>query len=388
MAFLEMAIKGPPAANQLEVCVFGPNYGECIVVHLGNGHWVVVDSCLQDGVPGAIAYLTALGVDPGQAIKVVLATHWHDDHFKGLSEILAVAPDAHIWIASPLTDREFLRFVTRVSTNKTAVAGNKLAEFSKIVDEIARRRAAGLVTFGFASSKSLIFRLDASASGHGFPCDVMALSPSPGDYLNFLERIAANMPQARQTKRTVPSPSPNDVSVAAIVSAGPISILLGADVENSGKPTSGWEAILAAHAIQPIGPRASLYKIAHHGSQTAYNFDIWASLLVGDPLAVLTPWRRGRRRLPTPQDVRLILDLSSQAFATASDARSRRRRGNRPPGVLRFLRENEPRIRVRSLTAPFGAARFRTLDFQGSWSHELFGAASHLSRMVRTPAVR
>jgi hypothetical protein len=389
MPFSEIEAGGLPLPDQIEVIVFGPNYGECIVVHLGNGNWIVVDSCIYERAPVAIAYLRALGLDPAKSIKVVIATHWHDDHYKGLSQILAAAPAAHVWISSALTNLEFFRFAARMKKNKTATAGSKLTEFSRIIDEIRRREGVGLLSFGFAASRSSIFRLDSGNSGHGFSCEVMALSPAHGDILNFLTRIAANMPRAKQTKRVVPSPSPNDVSVAALISVGPLSILLGADLENSGNATAGWEAVLGAHKHQSIGPKASLYKIPHHGSETAHNFEVWDKLLVANPLAILTPWRKGRGRLPTSTEAKNILDLSKDAFATASDARSRRLRGDRPPGVVRFLRENEPRIRLRSLNAPFGAVRFRTSNIaSGKWERELFGSACHLGQLVRSRPVR
>lgn len=177
--------------------------------------------------------------------------------------------------------------------------------------------------------------------------------------------------------------------MATLVSIGPLGILLGADLENSGEPTAGWEAVLGAQDHQPFGPKASLYKIPHHGSQTAHNSDVWEKLLVANPLAVVTPWRKGRGRLPTPEDAKNILHLSKDTFVTAADARTRRLRGLRPAGVLRFLRENEPRIRVRSLNTPFGAVRFRTTDIQsGMWERELFGAACHLREFVRTRSVK
>jgi hypothetical protein len=322
MPFSEMHTGGQPAPDQIEVCVFGPGYGECIVVHLGNGNWVVVDSCLNEGEPVAIAYLQALGVDPARSIRAVIATHWHDDHYKGLSQILTKAPAAHIWISSVLTDQEFLRFAMRMDKNKTAIAGHKITEFVKIIEEISRRRAAGQLTYGLADARTSIFRIDSSISGHGHSCEVLALSPSHGDTLEFLERIAANMPRARQTKRAVPSPSPNRASVATLISVGPLGILLGADVENSGRPTAGWEAILGAHKLHTIGPRASLKKASHHGSENAHNKAVWEDLLSANPLTVLTPWRKGDRRLPTPDGVRNILRLSPDAFSTAADARS------------------------------------------------------------------
>jgi glyoxylase-like metal-dependent hydrolase (beta-lactamase superfamily II) len=148
MPFSEITAIGPPRPDQIEICVFGPSYGECIVVHIGNGHWIVVDSCLYAATkePVSLAYLRALGIDPASAIKAIIATHWHDDHCRGLSQVLLAAPTAHVWIASALTDFEFLRFAARMGKNNTAIAGNKLKEFSKIIDDINSRHSAGLLT--------------------------------------------------------------------------------------------------------------------------------------------------------------------------------------------------------------------------------------------------
>jgi hypothetical protein len=390
-SFSEMAAIGPPRLDQIEICVFGPNYGESIVLHLGNGNWVVVDSCIHADTnePVSLAYLRAIGIDPATAIKAIIATHWHDDHYKGFSQIFSAAPAAYIWIASVLTEREVIQFVSRIGKNKTTVAGNKLSEFSKTIAEILRRHEAGLLSFGFATARTRIYSLSPVLSGHGFLSEVRALSPSHGDVLNFMKRIMADMPRSRQTKRAAPSPQPNHISIATMISVGTTtSALLGADVENSGEPTAGWEAILGAHNHSPLAPVATVYKISHHGSQNAHNPEVWRQLLSPNPLAALTPWRKGRGRLPTRDGIAEIVSCTPFAFATAADARTRRQRRERPPGVLRALRENK-RLRLRSLQAPFGAVRFRTLDLNsGSWQHELFGAACHLRQYRKAPAVR
>jgi hypothetical protein len=200
-----------------------------------------------------------------------------------------------------------------------------------------------------------------------------------------MSRLAADMPRSRQTKRAVPSPQPNHLSMATMISVGSTSVLLGADVENSGTATAGWEAILGAHHQSALTPGATIYKIPHHGSQNAHNADVWLHLLKPNPLAALTPWRKGRGRLPTREGVAEIVSRTPFAFATAVDARTRRERRGRPPGVLRSLRENR-RIKLRSLEAPFGAVRFRSVDLSaGGWQHELFGSACHLSQYRRAP---
>ena len=50
--------------DEIEVSVFGPGKGECIVLHVGSGRWVVVDSCIEPGDSWSVAerYLRGLGV--------------------------------------------------------------------------------------------------------------------------------------------------------------------------------------------------------------------------------------------------------------------------------------------------------------------------------------
>jgi hypothetical protein len=48
-------------------------------------------------------------------------------------------------------------------------------------------------------------------------------------------------------------------------------------------------AVLENHRTHTFGAKASLYKIAHHGSETAYNADIWVERLIANAYSVLTP---------------------------------------------------------------------------------------------------
>jgi hypothetical protein len=251
MPFSEVAKIGPPAPDQIEVSIFGPNFGECIIIHVGNNRWIVVDSCEYPGIVGgpvALRYLGELGINAAAAVERIIVTHWHSDHCAGISQIVATCPNASIWIASALTTREFMRFVKRLSKNKTTTAPLKTAEFSKIFDELLKRKKAGLPTYGVATQNSLIQHASASELAHGGALRIIALSPSHGDQLDFLTRIAAQMPRGGKPKRSLGSPTPNEVSVASLLEIGDAAILLGADLENS-KPSSGWEAVVAAIAL-------------------------------------------------------------------------------------------------------------------------------------------
>jgi Metallo-beta-lactamase superfamily len=307
MPFSEVTRIGPPAPDELEITVFGPSFGECIVVHFGSNRWFVVDSCLYPGIDGAVAlsYLMALQLDVRSVVENILITHWHDDHCKGVSQLVEECPQAAVWIASTLTNIEFLRFVKRLSKNKALAAGTRTKEFSAVFDLLFRRRETGASNFGFASQRSVMHEAKGSQLNHGADFRLIALSPSHGDHLDFMTRLAELMPRARRQKGSLGSPSPNEISVAALMQVGEEAILLGADLENS-KPGSGWDAVVSANRASPFGPKASVYKIPHHGSLTAHNVDIWSEMLGGDPIAVLTPWSRGRGRLPEQAGIRQL----------------------------------------------------------------------------------
>ena len=70
-----------PRPYELEVSIFGPGVGECIVIHLGDGQWMIVDSCLDPSSKQSVSlqYLENLGVDIATAVKVVLVTHWRSE---------------------------------------------------------------------------------------------------------------------------------------------------------------------------------------------------------------------------------------------------------------------------------------------------------------------
>jgi beta-lactamase superfamily II metal-dependent hydrolase len=380
MPFSEVAKIGLPAPDQIEVSIFGPNFGECIVAHFGSNRWIVIDSCEYPGISGgpiALRYLGELGVNASTAIERIIVTHWHSDHCTGISQIVAACPNASIWLASALTTPEFMTFVKRLSKNKTTTAALKTAEFTNILDELLKRKKAGLPTYGVASQNSLIQHAPASELAHGGAFRLVALSPSHGDHLDFLNRVAAQMPRAGKPKRSLGSPTPNEVSVVSLLEIGDAAVLLGADLENS-KPSSGWEAVVAANRYSRFGPKAGVYKIPHHGSLTGHNTDVWAEMLESSPIAVLSPWRLGRGRLPVREGVKAITAHTRNAYATTAEGGSRARK--RHPSVQSFFRSNN--IRVHSLEAPTGFVRLRKRQGE-RWSIELFGAACRLDEFIR-----
>jgi len=141
-----MSLSVPPRPDELEVSLFGPGIGECVVVHVGGGEWITVDSCEDPAThaPAALAYLRSLGVDPGTQVKRVIVTHWHDDHMRGAAGVLAAATSAKFFCSAALSTKEFLSFIASSSALNTKSDGSSgVAEFSAIMDILQARRAGG-----------------------------------------------------------------------------------------------------------------------------------------------------------------------------------------------------------------------------------------------------
>lgn len=99
----------PPDPAEIEVAMFGPGYGESILVHIGNGEWLVIDSFLDpDRRPSALVYLERLGHNPAKAIKLIVATHWHDNHIRGMGRLVESGSSARFCCAGALRSSEFL----------------------------------------------------------------------------------------------------------------------------------------------------------------------------------------------------------------------------------------------------------------------------------------
>lgn len=363
-----------PKADQLEVTLFGPGYGECILVHLGNGHWIIVDSCLDSSTfqPAAISYLEDIGIDPARAVKLVIATHWHDDHIGGMSKLVSFCSGAKFCCSSALGKEEFLAMVRAYDKRHMIVSGPGVREVNEVF-EILRERDEPATS---ASPNKVILYLKSGDTGHGQECKVWTLSPSEKQYQKFLTELTVLMPKVKETKFRCTPQAPNHLSVVTWVEIGDTAILLGGDLEETGEAGTGWSVIVAS-AERPRG-RASIFKIPHHGSVTAHNDDVWGQMLVTLPFAILAPWNRGWK-LPSPEDVARINDLTPEAYTSGKLKFPPVKR--RPSPVERTLREAG--IKLRRAEPTTGVVRLRNGGRADptTWQVQLFKDACHLSEV-------
>jgi len=336
-----------PALNELEVTVFGPGYGESVAVHLGYKRWIVIDSCLdsRSGKPAVLAYFDRIGIDPATAVKLVVATHWHDDHVGGLPELLEACEEASFACAAPLASEQFLQ-VMAVFNQRPLTSAPGLSEIQQVFKILMRRNRQPKFTMGDMP----LLRLESVGA---IPvATVTALSPVNSEYsrfLQFLGQFVVN--DTMTTKYIFPDPASNDLSIATWVEVGQISLLLGADLEEHKVPARGWSAVLSS-TTRPTG-LAVLFKIPHHGSINGHHDDVWTAMLASDVVAVLTPWNRGRK-LPQLSDCQRISARVREAYATSQTLSPAK---VRPQAVQRTLRES--RIKIEPTEWPTGFVTLR-----------------------------
>ena len=350
----------PPKHNVMEVTLVGPGYGECILLHIGNGSWVIVDSCIgADSRPAELAYLHDMGLDPPEVVHLIVTTHWHDDHIRGIGELVEVCDDAIFCCASALRKQEFLAMMDSIASRPMSQVGSGMQELYKVRSLLEERSAKPV----FAIANRRIFSRDG--------CEIWSLSPFDKEVDSFLQEIDHLRPQERETKRRTPTLTPNKIAVVLLIKVGDTAILLGSDLEGR-----GWLDILAAHERPDC--KASIFKVPHHGSQNAHEDRVWSEMLHSEPIAAITPWRKGGRSLPTKSDVKRILSFTRKAYSTAPfDIPSPKPARRRNRTVEKTIREASKRIN-RVAPSPGMIRLRRRFGSQLDWDIETFAPACQL----------
>ncbi len=309
-----MTLGTPPLYDELEISVFGPGRGECILVHMGYNEWCMIDSCIGRGklLPAAVDYLNELGEAALNGVLLVLATHWHDDHILGIAASLRAFTNARFACSTALKTEQFIALV-QLQT-KALQSDSGVDEFGEILKILRDRKPSQLsdklITPMWAiQDRQLLYRNQGERT---FSAKITALSPSDGTVKLALNQIANLMPRPDQQQRRITNRPPNEASVVLLIEVGNRRALFGADLEHSGRAGEGWLAILdSSQTAQP----AQIFKVAHHGSPNADCPDVWQRLLNPNPIAVLTPFTSGKG-LPQDKDIARLKDRTPYLYCT------------------------------------------------------------------------
>lgn len=351
-----MTLSGLPADDELEISVFGPGVGESIILHVGGGKWTVVDSCLdpESRQPIALKYLRQLGVALENVVAII-ATHWHDDHTKGLAEIVRQCTRAEFFCSTAVREEEFLSLVAAAPRLQLKTGlGSGVDEMYDVLTYLAETKRP----VSFRAENQIIYR-----SSDPVSCQIEALSPSSTSQLRALLALA---PKAFEAKGAIPNPGPNELSVALHVSFGQAGALLGADLETGSSDKVGWRAIVR----NPLNTHAAvgIVKVPHHGSAGADHEPAWAKLVAPQAHLAVTPFNSSS--LPKDTDVARLKSRSANVFHASP---GRRKKAQLDKATERTLGD----IKIFERSKTMGRIRFRARA-TGEIVWDLDGAAKQL----------
>lgn len=300
----------------------------------------------------------------------MIATHWHDDHIRGLGKTFKACDSAEFVCSSALKSDEFLTLVDAYSTH-SMIEGTGIQEMWEIIKELLVRKMSGASYF--ALHWAIADRPLWKKSAENTTLTIYALSPSDAAVLAAKLDIGRLFPSDRETQRALLATSPNRSAVVIWANIGDYNILLGADLEEVGDSCSGWTGILNS-SLRPSG-RAFYFKIPHHGSITAHHPTVWSDMLHSNPVATLTPYVNGSTRLPTNTDISRISSLTNKVFTTTPPERTvtiKKRSGI----VDKTIKETV--LSIKRLYPSIGHVRMRVKP-DGEERIELFGSAYRLN---------
>jgi beta-lactamase superfamily II metal-dependent hydrolase len=280
--------------------------GECLIIHLGFGEWMIVDSCINGMTGRAIAldYLESISVDVSKQVKFVLVSHWHDDHIRGVGQIVRTVPTAHFGCSAAVRSPEFFSLLSAGKRIKLVEHTSGLDELEDVLSVKSNGpdlwMDAGKLLYASSSSPQV---------------KVHALSPSAHTVTNAMGNFAAMWNAVKKGHgQPFPSVTPNDQSVVLLVETKDVHLLLGADLETGANANTGWNAVVASTTRPRV--LSSGYKVAHHGSHNGDMARIWSDLNHKNPQTLLTTYSRGRKPLPSDDDVTRLRSQSDKVYCT------------------------------------------------------------------------
>lgn len=362
-----------PANEVAEITLIGTGgYGESIVLHMGFEQWIIIDSCIDitNKQPAALNYLESIGI-PFTKVKLVICTHWHDDHIRGMDVILEKCINAK-FCCSRVNDREkFFNWVSiEFQKSKIEPKNSSTVVFNKCLQIVSSRQSQ---IKGAVADKVLI-----NTSNDDVDSGVIALSPSDFTMLKFDFELLELSKMAIESNIKIPTGSPNSRSVALYVKLGFHRAILGADLEVTSNNEEGWLSII--NSSQVIDKKASLFKIPHHGSENGYHKDIWQLLLSEMPVAKLTPWNKSGG-LPKPEMLQLYSVHSNSLYSTSPYINSNKAK-KRNPKLNKLISEFNKTLKEVKFKKGIVRSRINMKIANATWDIELLENALHLNPLI------
>lgn len=417
-----------PQDDILEVVLLGGGlgYGESVVIHLGKNKWMVVDSCINPltGECLPLEYLKEIGVNIENDLLFVVCTHWHTDHIRGLHLLLDVCGSNTTFVVAMASDRKKCFYqlfrqneicMTRDNSfvlkeiadcfdiaekNKIyclqaaqdstiymdncddlAIACYALSPSQEVIKEFEREIIEATLSYQeIVKQKDKLKEISSSTF-----CDASTiedkifreLTIGIDEYIADKEKVILEKQVYWDDFNDCNAIKQNSRCISLLISINNHHIILGSDLEVDKDERKGWKCILDKSQVIKK-KKAGLFKIPHHGSQTAYLEEFILKHVEKQATSKLTTWTGGGRVLPRKSMLEKYYQHSDNLYISTlrvgtKDLTSYDKQ------IKKIMKDNTESIKEEIYEAGIIRSRLNIYAQEDVWDTECFGAAVKLT---------
>jgi beta-lactamase superfamily II metal-dependent hydrolase len=364
-----------PENNIGEITLIGTGggYGESAVIHIGNQNWIVVDSCINPDSKKSLPleYLERIGVNISIDVKLIICSHWHDDHLLGISQLLENAKSAAFCMARASDRKKFLQLVALDYQKITKeVSNSSTIEFNNCLEILKTRKT----NIKFAQENTYLYSHKVSEF---IESNVISLSPSDYTILEFEKEISSLITSFGPINKKIIFNSPNSKSIVIFLRLGYHRAILGSDLEVSINEKEGWLNILDNNNV--VDKKSTFFKIPHHGSKNGYHERIWSELLIENPISTLTPWNK-KNKLPEAEMLVKYCEHSERVYMTSAQINEKPKKRNR--SIEKMIEKMNYKIYEVQYKEGIIRSRIDIENNSALWEIALFKNAFHVNKIL------
>jgi beta-lactamase superfamily II metal-dependent hydrolase len=307
----------------------GNGFGESILILFPNGDIGIIDSCVNPKTKKALSleYLDENNLNY-DIVKFVILTHFHQDHYTGISQIINLCENVEIFTSAALYTASF-NFLFH-SLLQISSSLNPYSELKTILD-ICLFKEKSIHILSDISKPILQSN------------ELIVKSCSPNDKtIEYFDSLYKSHTQ-KLLSESAYIPNKNDFNLQSIVitiESNHGKILYGADMEYHNS-FIGWEPV-----FQIIQDNAFLvFKISHHGSQNGYQKTDCDKILEGNCFLKLTPYSKSK--LPRDEMVTNFKTHSDELFSTSLGSNDYKKHPSKLNQLLKDLHIEMKRVNTK-----------------------------------------
>ena len=241
----------------VNITVFGPGFGESIIIYIPSLGWGVIDSCIHRAknvtINPALEFLKSQNVT---RLSFLVLTHPHNDHFQGLNLLIEhfLGRIERICYYSGDGIREYRTFLAR----KHLLREPGLVALSQIFKKFAQAKEAGAHILKMSERTEIVRR---NRYGNS-EVEIIALSPSEESIARYVQLLHEAIP--RKDGHFSGEMKDNDhnlLSSAILCKVQNLSLIFGSDLEVGKTKHMGWKGVMRNPDSPSLQPTLLKYPI-------------------------------------------------------------------------------------------------------------------------------